>query len=71
MELEFSFRGMQVSRDSFKPKKRRRYEQLAEPPAQLTLFDLWDQLKDQRMTVVRARRVDGAVEMTLRIEVPA
>jgi predicted transcriptional regulator len=70
-KLEFSFRGMQVSRDSFKPKKRRRGEQSAEQPAQLTFFDLWDQLKDQRMTVVRARHVDGAVEMTLLISIPA
>jgi hypothetical protein len=71
-ELEFSFRGMRVSRDSFKPRKRVRSERSAEqPPPQLTFFDLWDQLKDQRMTVVRARHVDGAVEMTLRISVPA
>lgn len=70
-ELEFSFRGMRVSRDSFKPKKRSRREQSAEQPPQLTFFDLWDQLKDQRMTVVRARHVDGTVEMTLRISVPA
>jgi predicted transcriptional regulator len=68
-KLEFGFRGMKISKDSFKPKKSKRDQ---EPPeTQLTLFDLWDQLKDQRMTVVRARHVTGAVEMTLRISVPA
>jgi hypothetical protein len=70
-KVEFGFRGMQVSRNSFEPKRRGRNEQSTEQPAQLTFFDLWDRLKDQRMTVVRARHVDGAVEMTLRISIPA
>jgi hypothetical protein len=68
-ELEFSVNGMKVSEHSFMP----------EPPSggargaaeQLTFFDLWTQLQDQKMTVVRARRIDGGVEMTLRIAIPA
>ena len=68
-KLEFGFRGMKISKDSFKSKKSPKNQQA--PEAQLTFFDLWDQLKDQRMTVVRARHIDGAVEMTLRISIPA
>jgi len=67
-KLDFGFRGMKISKESFKPKKPARDQP---PEVQLTFFDLWDQLKDQRMTVVRARHVDGAVEMTLRISIPA
>lgn len=66
--MEFSVNGMKISEQSFKP------EQKPAPSpaeAQLTFFDLWTQLQDQRMTVVRARRIDGAVEMTLRIAIPA
>jgi hypothetical protein len=66
--LEFSINGMKVSGESFKPESSRRSAPATE---QLTFFDLWTQLQDQRMTVVRARRIDGAVEMTLRIAVPA
>jgi hypothetical protein len=60
---------MKVSEHSFMPES---------PPEgargaaeQLTFFDLWTQLQDQKMTVVRARRIDGGVEMTLRIAIPA
>jgi hypothetical protein len=35
------------------------------------MFDLWEQLEHRRMTVVRAQKVDGGVEMTLRISIPA
>jgi len=66
--MEFSINGMKVSGESFKAESSRRSTSSTE---QLTFFDLWTQLQDQRMTVVRARRIDGAVEMTLRIAVPA
>jgi hypothetical protein len=66
--LEFTVNGMRISEQSFKAE-----QNLGPVPvnAQLTFFDLWAQLQDQKMTVVRARRVDGAVEMTLRIAIPA
>ena len=69
--LEFTVRGMKVSASSFKsgePEIRPREQSV---PFQPTLFDLWSELYNQRMTVVRAERVDGAVEMTLRISIPA
>jgi hypothetical protein len=70
-KLEFNFRGMKVSKDSFRTKKVSADQQPESLQDQLNLFDLWDQLQDQRMTVVRARRVNGSVEMTLRISIPA
>jgi len=65
--LEFSIQGMTINQQSFpRPPK---------PPlqesGQLTMFDLWEQLENRRMTVVRAKKVPGAVEMILRISVPA
>jgi predicted transcriptional regulator len=69
-KLEFRFRGMKISKESFKPKSST-WKQPSDQEAQRTFFELWDQLQNQRMTVVRARRVDGAVEMTLRISIPA
>ncbi len=35
------------------------------------MFDLWEQLERRKMTVIRAEKVNGAVEMTLRISIPA
>jgi len=68
--LEFTVNGLRVSEQSFKSQAT--IEQpLPAAGTQLKLFDLWGQLQDQRMTVVRATRVDGAVEMTLRISIPA
>ena len=69
-KLEFGFRGMKISKDSFKPEKSSKGKS-SDQETQRTFFDLWDQLQDQRMVVVRARRVNGAVEMTLRISIPA
>jgi hypothetical protein len=68
-QLEFTVNGLKVSENTFK----RDGEVRELPPAgsQLNLFDVWGQLQDQRMTVVRARRIDGAVEMTLRIAISA
>jgi hypothetical protein len=65
-KLEFEVRGMKISEDSFKPPPA-----LQTIPPQLSFYDIWEQLLDQRMTVVRAERVNGAVEMTLRIAIPA
>lgn len=65
--LEFTVQGMQVTGQSFV----RRGSSKREPERQITMFDLWEQLENRRMTVVRAERVDGAVEMTLRISIPA
>ena len=70
-KLEFGFRGMTISKDIFKPKKLPKGQRPPDQETQYTFFDLWDQLQDQRMTVVRARHVDGAVEMTLRISIPS
>lgn len=67
--LEFEVYGMKVSEQSFKAKPAPAIKPA--PPVQLNLFDLWTQLQDQRMTVVRAERVNGAVEMTLRISITA
>lgn len=68
-EMEFTVNGLKISEQSFK------HETGTAPlPAagtQLNLFDLWGQLQDQRMTVVRARRIDGGVEMTFRIALSA
>jgi DNA-binding XRE family transcriptional regulator len=66
--LEFNINGMIVSERSF---GKQPAEQPNAPAVQLTMFDLWEQLQNQKMTVVRAERVDGAVEMTLRIPIPA
>jgi hypothetical protein len=62
---------MKVSASSFKsgePEIGPREQSVAFQP---TLFDLWSELQNRRMTVVRAERVNGAVEMTLRIPIPA
>jgi DNA-binding XRE family transcriptional regulator len=67
-ELQFNVNGMTISAESFKTGSK---PTPAPVSAQLTFFDLWTQLQDQKMTVVRARRIDGAVEMTLRISMPA
>jgi hypothetical protein len=69
--LEFGFRGMMISKNSFKPKRASKTYQKPDQEVQRSFFELWEQLRDQRMTVVRARHVDGAVEMTLRISIPA
>jgi len=69
--LEFTVAGMKITASSFKPEQPR-IEALREAvPFQPTLFDLWSELHNKRMTVVRAVKVDGAVEMTLRIAIPA
>jgi DNA-binding XRE family transcriptional regulator len=66
--LEFQIQGMTINQGSFR--------QPSGSPAkksdrQITMFDLWEQLEHRRMTVVRAQKVDGGVEMTLRISIPA
>lgn len=69
--LEFTVHGMKVSASSFKsggPETGPREQRV---PFQPTLFDLWSELENRRMTVIRAERVNGAVEMTLRISIPA
>ena len=67
--LEFTVNGLKVSEGTFRREGEGR--PLPDAGRQLNLFDLWGQLQDQRMTVVRARRIDGAVEMTLRISITA
>lgn len=66
--LEFKIDGMAVNERTF---SRRRDSSTNSSDQQITMFDLWEQLAHRRMTVVRAEKVDGAVEMTLRISVPA
>jgi DNA-binding XRE family transcriptional regulator len=70
-DLEFRMQGitsMIVNKDSFKGRARSSRKKTTE---QSTLFDLWKQIENRRMTVVRAEKLDGAVEMTLRIPIPA
>jgi DNA-binding XRE family transcriptional regulator len=67
-DLEFKIQGMTVNERSFRQGSsttKRKSDQ------QTMMFDLWEQLAHRRMTVVRAERLDGAVEMTLRIPIPA
>jgi DNA-binding XRE family transcriptional regulator len=66
--LEFTIQGMTVNKQSF---RKRTGSPGKQSGRQLTMFDLWEQLEHRRMTVVRAERVEGAVEMTLRISIPA
>ena len=65
--LEFLVQGMLVNKNVF----RQRSSRIKVVRQQLTMFDLWEQLEHRRMTVVRATKVDGALEMTLRISIPA
>jgi DNA-binding XRE family transcriptional regulator len=41
------------------------------PPEQITMEHLWKQLENRSLTVVHTERKDGALEMTLRISIPA
>ncbi|HVZ82272.1 MAG TPA: helix-turn-helix transcriptional regulator [Terracidiphilus sp.] len=66
--LEFTIKGMIVNKRSFTQRSspsRKKTDQ------QITMFDLWEQLERRKMTVIRAEKVNGAVEMTLRISIPA
>ena len=69
--IEFLVRGMKVSASSFEGPEAIALPTLQAVPFQPSLFDLWSELHNQKMTVVSAKKVDGAVEMTLRIAVPA
>lgn len=40
-------------------------------PRQLTMEHLWKQLENRPLTVVHTEKKDGALEMTLRIPIPA
>ncbi|MGA7339406.1 MAG: helix-turn-helix transcriptional regulator [Terracidiphilus sp.] len=66
--LEFNVQGMIVNSQSF---ARVPTSSIPEPTQQLTFFDMWEQLENKRMVIVRAKKVKGAVEMTLRISIPA
>ncbi len=66
--LEFKIDGLTLNEGSFSSRSGSSGKRLEQ---QITMFDLWEQLEHRRMTVVRAERVNGAVEMTLRISIPA
>jgi DNA-binding XRE family transcriptional regulator len=66
--LEFQIQGMTIDRQSF---RRPPSSPMNDSEQQITMFDLWEQLEHRKMTVVRATKVDGGVEMTLRISIPA
>jgi len=69
--LEFQIQGvtrMTVDKRSFRQPSS---SPTKESVQQITMFDLWEQLEHRKMTVVRATKVDGGVEMTLRISIPA
>jgi predicted transcriptional regulator len=68
--LEFNIQGMTINDRVFSPRPAKS-KSSKKSERQITMFDLWEQLEHRRMTVVRAERVDGAVEMTLRISIPA
>jgi DNA-binding XRE family transcriptional regulator len=59
---------MTINKDSFVE----RPITLATAPAeQITMDHLWRQLENRPMTVVKAEKKDGALEMILRISIPA
>jgi len=66
--LEFKIQGMLVNERVF---SQRTSKSRKTSERQISMFDLWDQLEHRQMTVVRAKKVNGAVEMTLRISIPA
>jgi hypothetical protein len=66
--LEFQIQGMTINQRSFRQPSG---SSAKKSDTQITMFDLWEQLEHRRMTVVRAQKVDGGVEMTLRISIPA
>ncbi|MEI9970449.1 MAG: helix-turn-helix domain-containing protein [Terracidiphilus sp.] len=67
-KLEFVVQGMTVNQNSFVQRPEETQTTLSQ---QLTFVDVWEQLENKQMTVVHAKRVKGAVEMTLRIAIPA
>jgi DNA-binding XRE family transcriptional regulator len=70
--LEFNIRGfdneMTVNKESF---VRHEISAVNRPPQQLTMEHLWRQLENRPVTVVCTKRSDQALEMTLRISIPA
>ena len=66
--LEFSVQGMIINSESFTHPLN---ESIQKEARQLSLVDIWKQLENQKMTVISAKEVRGAVEMTLRISIPA
>lgn len=69
--LQFDFNGLKVSERVFEGKTSAKKSSGTQSPTQLDFYDFWDKLRDQKTTVVRTRRINGAVEMTLRISIPA
>ena len=65
--IEFNFRGINVSTKTLKPKGRG----VVRRPEQLTLIDTWNQLENHQFIVVSATRKGQAVELTLRLELTA
>jgi predicted transcriptional regulator len=69
--LAFDFNGINISDIVFETKTMIDKTAKKKSPSQLDFYHLWGQLQDQKMTIVRTRRVSGAVEMILRIPIPA
>jgi transcriptional regulator with XRE-family HTH domain len=66
-ELEFTFRGLSVGKKTLHATKR----PAAARPTQAHLFDALGLLKNKRLEVVQARRTGTALELVLRIQIPA
>lgn len=70
--LEFGIQGLNqeiiVSKESF---VKHPISVVREPAQQLTMDHLWKQLENRPMTVVRTEKKDGALELTLRVPIPA
>lgn len=59
---------MTVNKDSF---TERPITLVSAPTEQITMDHLWKQLENRPMTVVKAEKKDGTLEMILRVTIPA
>jgi hypothetical protein len=66
--LEFKALGMTVNSKTF---DRLPGPTEPQPAEQLSFVDIWEKLENSQMTVIRSKKVKGAIEMTLRIAIPA
>jgi hypothetical protein len=66
-DFEFTFRGLRVGKNTLRTKRMPATAQ----PAQADLFEMWRLLENQKFQIVQARRVGKAMELVLRIDIPA
>lgn len=65
-KLEFTFRGVRIGKTTLQAGKKAN-----SPAEQLTLFDAVEMLKNQQLEVIDTKRVEGAVELVLRVRLSA